>query len=325
MSVISAANPVLTTTVGLADPALTGNGSAPAPAQPPTTAGGSLSAPATPPPLPRTLTTPANPTSRDPALDLQNLFERAADGAPHTINREFIEGLVGRPGAQVIPGVKLLSSGDAAQDRAALDQLRAFFAQDPDLARGLTAAAKSAPVYVIIGSQETFAPTGDNTLAINFGADDGRGQLAGHVVGLQRSSLSADFSTLENEFRETAMRGALGKQTPRNSSQEAASLTISSMYAALRDGSLKPASAADLYRGVLQFFRNADQAYRAVSSQTGPPPQHAQQIVEMLNSRMSELGLSDFADGKVHFTLIDGNIVPALMPRRQNATPDAAR
>ncbi len=249
------------------------------------------------------------------ANDLRSLFESATRGAPRSANLDFIKTLAGRKSVELLPGVKLLLSGNAANDASAVASIQRFLKSDPGLRASLASAGKTAPIYVIVGDASMFKPLGGDTLAINFGANNANGKLAGVVVALDRNLLNDRF-TVENEFRESAMKGNLGLR-PRNAEEEASSLLVSNLYRSYFGKSSRPASAAELLAQSQPYFQLAQKRYieNRPDIQISPDPQTAQKVVDAMNKRLDDLGLRKFADGNFGFKLVNGSITLGIDER----------
>jgi hypothetical protein len=263
----------------------------------------------------------ADTASKNLDGDLRTFLEQVKKGAPKSIAAEFVRSLAGRPSQDLLPGVTLLSSGNAKRDQATYQQLKNFLSADPGLTQQLREAGRSAPIYVIVGDDQCLTPLSSKTLGVNFGASKSQGGLIGQVVVFPAASMK-DVATLENELREAADTGALGVVLPSNTSQEAASLTISRLYEEQRSGRPKPASGSDVYTQMLITFGAADFAYQDHQQNSGraarlkPPAEFSQQVLGLLNKRLSDLGLRDFPDGRVGFKLNEaGRIFPEFVPK----------
>ena len=178
------------------------------------------------------------------ANDLRNLLEQGSRGAARSANLKFINTLAERKSVESLHGVKLVLSGNATNDASAAASLRQFLRSDPGMRASLTLAGKSAPMYIIVGpASSMFKPLGRDTMAINFGANNAGGKLAGVVVALDRKLLGDRF-TVGNELREAALKGNLGLRT-RNAEEEAASFLVSDLYRSHFGKPSRPGSAAE--------------------------------------------------------------------------------
>jgi hypothetical protein len=234
---------------------------------------------------------------------------------------ELVGSLAQRPGHWLMPNVKLVSSGDAATDRATMLQLKAFFAQDPSLAQSVLEAGRQSPVYVVVGGRTTGGA--DNYKPRNFQAVSPEGKGIGQVVALPGAAVrNLDYASIDNEFFEVGLRAEIG-ELGYDASQQSASAAVSDLSALKRDGRLPdlPDETAllelveSLYNGHMPAYEEYYEGAQSLST-----PAYRQAFADALNERLNELvDQSGYADATVGFEVSrSGEIVPALIPREPN-------
>jgi hypothetical protein len=256
-------------------------------------------------------------------LDLVDHKQASSDTAI-----QVVRSLAQRPGHWLMPNVKLVSSGDAATDRATMMQLKAFFAQDPSLAQSVLEAGRQSPVYVVVGSKATDGA--DNYKAVNFQAVNADGKRLGQVVALPGGAVrNADFAAIDNEFFEVGLRAEIG-DVPPDASQQSATAALSDLSALEKESGVFAPDVEDLYKFLLtryEFFMESfyQPMYEGITSESTPA--YRQAFADALNERLNELvDQSGYADATVGFEVSrSGEIVPALIPREPNGNGQVQR